>query len=283
MSIFQKTVPSVKISKKIDNLQSQLQAIEEQAASKNTQIEKAISEGEVSDKSFAELANIKVKGDAVRGVLAKMQSEYNAAQAREARDAKAAELDRFEEFLEKNIASLGSNLAGFGTAAKGLLEKKEALDDEYRRLFAIAAPAGINFSMFPRFDTGFITVALTYQLPMNTPRRALATAEAEATSNLTTIRNGMLGGVAQARGALDVEVAPPVAEPIVAAAPKRKVDGGLELYHRDRKAGIERLKASRDVEESSRDAEVRDEVAERDAEDDAGIADRYTPMSHFTK
>ena len=180
-----------------------------------------------------------------------------------------AEHLRFEKLLEKNIASLGNNLEGFVTAAKGLLEKKEALDDEYRRLFAIAAPAGVNFSMFPRFDTGFITVALTYQLPMNTPRRALATATAEAVSNLTTIRNGMLGAVAYAKDALDVETAVPVAEPITTVTPKKPpVDGGKLLYRQQRREGIARLKAARDAKGTRQDESTRAAVAERDADDD---------------
>ena len=221
--IFQKTITSAKILRKIESVQAQLRGIEKQVASKGAQIEKAVADGEIPDKLFTEAANFKIKQDIAKGVLSKMQAEYEAAQTREEHAVKMAELDRFQKLVEKSIAGLESKLEEFVEAAEDLLKKEGAFRKQYSQLFSIPGPAGIDFRSLPRFDSGFISQAITYKLPMNTPERALATAEAEAASNLAAIQNAMRGRIAQARGALDAEAAPDAAEPSVTEAPTKRI------------------------------------------------------------
>ncbi len=309
MSIFQKSVPSVKISKKIDNLQAQLRGIENQGASKGIQIEKAVAEGEIPDKLFTEAANLKIKEDVAKGVLSKMQGEYEAAQTREERKVKAAELDQFQKAVDKGIAGLEKNLEEFVEAAEGLVAKEGAFRKQYAQLFTIPGPAGVDFRLLPHFDAGFITVATTYKLPINTPERALATAGAEAMSNLRAIRNVMSGRIATARNAWETE-APPVAEPS-ATAPKERVkiiDGqpvDVYLQHKrdaraKRKANEPKVTSRQELieaastsgkvvsfsdgvsDDAKADKRPKENVfAQRDREDDA--ASRGRPYTDFPK
>lgn len=83
----------------------------------------------------------------------------------------------------------------------------------------------------------------------------------------------MLAKVAAARDAIQEDQTPASPEPLATVAPRKPViDGGKELYHRQRREGIARLKANRSAEATSRDVDVRAAVADGDAAADA--ADR---------
>ncbi len=288
MSIFQKTVPSVKVSKKIDNLQAQLRGIENQVASKGIQIEKAVVGGEIPDKLFTEAANLKIKEDVAKGVLSKMQAEYEAAQTREEHAVKTAELDRFERIFEKKFATLKSNLKDFVEAGKSLLEREDAIGAQYRELFAIPVPRGITATGLLPVDFARIIHSLTIKIPIDFPAHAIATAERETTSLLSSNGNDTLARIAMARRVLNEEAEAPAPdpEPVAVEAPKKPpVDGGKLLYREQRREGIARLKVARDAKETSQDESVRAAVAEMDQEADSGgsLVDRYKPMSHFVK
>ncbi len=271
MTIFSKKEASSKIAKKISDLQAQLSTMEAQVSSKETEIEKAVSVGSVPDRLFAEAGNLKAKADTARAVLSKIEIEHATALEREDQTVRLAELARFEGLLKKGFSSLDSKFKDFVAAGKELLEKEALLGSEYRKLFAISAPPGVDFGGLLPVDFARIIWAMTTKSPVNTPERAIFTAERELASHLASNRGGLFARVAAARDAIQEDQTPAPPELIEAEVLRKPViDGGKELYHRQRKEAIERLKASRSAgAEVVRDEEVRDEVAAMDEQADS--------------
>ncbi len=269
MGIFTKNESSVKIQKKINALRGQLNTVEIQVSAKEAEIEKAVSTGSVPDKLFTEAGNLKARADAVRTVLSKIEIEHATALEREEHERKTAEFDQFGRLVEKNIAGLESSLADISDAAAAFLEKETAFNVQYRQLFEIPSPAGLDFRLLPNMDIGFVVQALATRPPVNTAARAVASASAAVAANLLSIRQTMRSRLAQVRNALEIKAAPPVVEPTVPMAPKKRVqiiDGmPKDLYLQRKKED----RAKRKAKETERDVSVRTMVAERDAALDA--------------
>ncbi len=290
MSIPKKSDSSSRIGKKVADLKQQLSNAEAQLQEKESKIESTVAADGNADKLFDQAGILRGNIESRRAILERVQAEYSVAVAREAREAKTAELDRFEKLLEKDMAGLETSLKDFTDAVEGLVEKEGAFEKQYSQLFSIPGPAGVNFRLLPNVDIGFITQAISVRLPANTPDRAIATANGVALSNLRSIRITMSRHIVQARGALDEEAAstpvlPPSEPSVTATAKKKVVDGGKELWRRQRKEALERQKSKG---ETDRDKEVRAEVEEMDREADrrgSGIpgSREYVPMSQFTK
>ena len=271
MSIFKKDSSS-RIGKKVADFKAQLLRVEGQLHAQEEKIEAAVAAGNDPDKLFIEAGVIRGNIESRRTILERVEMEYNDAAAVEERAAKTAELDRFGKVVEKGIAGIEKSLEDFVLTAEGFLIKENKLNNELNQLFSIPGPAGINFAMLPHFDIGFITQGPTVRLPMNTPTRAIATAEAEAKSNLSSIRSVMRGRIDKARNALEIKAAPPVVEPTVPMAPKKQlqiIDGmPKDLYLQRKKED----RAKRKAKETERDASVRTAVAAMDER--ADVADR---------
>ncbi len=274
MGIFKNKGTSEAIQKGVAKLKGQLKNMEGQLGPKEDKIEAAMIAGDDVSKLFDECGTLRGSIESRKVILARMEQEYARALQREGAAVKRAELSRFEKALEKDVADLENLLEVFATAAIDLVRMEGDFEQQYRELLQIPGPAGVDFGMLPRPDSGFILNAISVRLPANSPRTAIEGAKRDAMSNLHSIRATMQNRVAKARSTLDVVTAPAVAEPITPVAPKKQVvNGGKELYHEQRQEALKKLKAKG---ETKSDVETRDAVAEMDREADAGRKRQYS-------
>lgn len=207
MAIFKKGESSLKISKKIEELEKQLVGIEAQLKDKQAAVEAAISSGGNVDKLFVEIGSLEGNVSARQGIISKLQSELEAAQARETKTSRLLELARFEKLIIAGFTEIEKDLSDFISAVGRLSGMDSAIRSKFVNLIGIPPVAGVDPKRTLRgFDLGEFYLALNANAPrhpVTSPALALEKAEGRILGLFADERDGVIRWIQTARAGIE--------------------------------------------------------------------------------
>ena len=144
--IFSKNDTADKIGKKITDVQKQLAGFEAQVATKEAEIEKAITDGnDPPDKLLVEIGHIRLKESAAKKVLAGMEAELGIAAERERRAAAFAEIDQLKKKTSAALNKLSDRGKRLVETAKSFYRDVNTFNDlaDDIRIPGLSLPANV--------------------------------------------------------------------------------------------------------------------------------------------